>query len=130
MIPLSLAHRLITTHSPVRDIWLLLHPDCSLGAAKDPVEQARRRPIPTAEFNITENGATCDSVYNTWRWNKAQQKRLGPNRPSIDVPGDRLDPQAKRLDYIFANTTFDPANPGRGGWIVKTTKVWNAVTTS
>ncbi|CAG8980114.1 hypothetical protein HYALB_00012755 [Hymenoscyphus albidus] len=123
MIPLSLAHRLISTHAPVRDVWLLLHPDSSLGASEDPVEKARRRPIPTAEFNITENGATCDSVLNTWRWNKAQQKLLGPNKAQIEIPGDCVDPKAKRLDYIFANTNFDPLNPENGGWAVKTAKV-------
>jgi sphingomyelin phosphodiesterase 2 len=123
MIPLSLAHRLISTHSPVRDVWLLLHPDSSLGAAQDPVEKARRRPIPTADFNVTENGATCDSVYNTWRWSEAQQKLLGPGRSPIEVPGDRIDPKAKRLDYIFTNTTFNPEHPGEGGWVVKAAKV-------
>ncbi|TVY47701.1 Inositol phosphosphingolipids phospholipase C [Lachnellula occidentalis] len=123
MIPLSLAHRLISTHSPVRDVWLLLHPDSSIGASHDAVEKARRRPIPTADYNTTENGATCDSVLNTWRWNKGQQKLLGPNRPAIEVPGDTIDVRAKRLDYIFANTAFDFANPERGGWLVKTAKV-------
>ncbi|TVY27904.1 Inositol phosphosphingolipids phospholipase C [Lachnellula hyalina] len=123
MIPLSLAHRLISTHSPVRDVWLLLHPDSSIGASHDAVEKARRRPIPTADYNTVENGATCDSVLNTWRWNKGQQKLLGRNRPAIEVPGDTIDPKAKRLDYIFANTAFDFANPERGGWLVKTAKV-------
>lgn len=123
MIPLSLAHRLISTHAPVRDAWLLLHPDSSLGSAEDPVEKVRRRPIPTAHFNINENGATCDSVLNTWRWNKGQQKLLGPNKTPIEIPGDRIDPRAKRLDYIFANTTFDLTNPEKGGWVIKTAKV-------
>lgn len=123
MVPLSLAHRLISTHSPVRDVWLLLHPDSSIGAAIDEVEKARRRSIPTAAFNTFENGATCDSVLNTWRWNKGQQKLLGPNRPPIEVPGDRIDPRAKRLDYIFANTAFNPSHPEDGGWVVKTAKV-------
>jgi len=123
MIPLSLAHRLISTHSPVRDVWQLLHPDSSVGAAIDAVEKARRRPIPTAEFNLLENGATCDSVMNTWRWNKGQQKRLGPNKPLIEVPGDRIDPKAKRLDYIFANTGANPSDLNLGGWFVKTAKV-------
>lgn len=58
MIPESLAHHLITAHSPVEDIWRVLHPDSSVGAAKDDVEKARRRPIPTADFNLAENGAT------------------------------------------------------------------------
>jgi len=123
MIPKSLAHKLITAHSPVHDVWLLLHPDSSIGAAFDAVEKKRGRPIPTADFNLQENGATCDSVLNTWRWNKGQQKLLGPNRPRIEVPGDRLDPRAKRLDYIFANTAFNPSDPTEGGWIVNSAKV-------
>ena len=123
MVPQSLAHRLISRHSPVRDVWLLLHPDSSLGAAEDAVEMARCRPIPTASYNITENGATCDSVFNTWRWDKAQQKLLGPNRPAIDVPRDRIDAKAKRLDYVFASTGVNPSAPGNGGWIVKGAKV-------
>lgn len=123
MIPLSLAHRLISTHSPVRDVWLLLHPDSSIGASVDEAEKARRRPIPTADFNIHENGTTCDSVLNTWRWNKGQQKLLGPHKPKINVPGDKIDAQAKRLDYIFAGTGFDSTHPEQGGWIVKSAKL-------
>ncbi|KAH8603005.1 Endonuclease/exonuclease/phosphatase [Bisporella sp. PMI_857] len=123
MIPLSLAHRLISTHAPVRDAWRLLHPDSSIGAAIDSVEKARHRPIPTADYNILENGATCDSVLNTWRWSKDQQKRLGPNRPTITIPGDRPDPKAKRLDYIFASTGANPSDPKKGGWIISTAKV-------
>lgn len=123
MVPMSLAHKLITAHSPVRDVWLLLHPDSSIGAAIDAVEKTRRRPIPTADFNLQENGATCDSVLNTWRWNKDQQKLLGPNRPKIEVPGDRIDSKAKRLDYIFASTGFNPSDPTEGGWVVKSAKV-------
>jgi sphingomyelin phosphodiesterase 2 len=123
MIPQSLAHRLICTHAPVKDIWYVLHPDSSVGAAVDQVEKARRKPIPTADINILENGATCDSVLNTWRWNKGQQKRLGLNKPKIEVPRDRIDPRAKRLDYIFASTGTNPSNPDHGGWIVKTAKV-------
>jgi sphingomyelin phosphodiesterase 2 len=42
MVPLSLAHRLISTHAPVRDVWRLLHPDSSVGAAVDQVEKVRR----------------------------------------------------------------------------------------
>jgi sphingomyelin phosphodiesterase 2 len=123
MIPQSLAHRLICTHAPVKDIWYVLHPDSSVGAAVDQVEKARRKPIPTADINIFENGATCDSVLNTWRWNKGQQKRLGLNKPKIEVPRDRIDPRAKRLDYIFASTGVNPSNPGQGEWIVQTAKV-------
>jgi sphingomyelin phosphodiesterase 2 len=123
MVPQSLAHRLISTHSPVRDLWLLLHPESSLGAAEDEAEKARQRPTPTASYNVTENGATCDSVFNTWRWNKAQQELLGPNKPTIEIPGDRIDPKAKRLDYIFASTGVNPSNPEHGGWIVRNAKL-------
>lgn len=123
MVPLSLAHRLISSYSQTRDIWMLLHPDCSLGAAIDPPEMARRRSIPTAEYNLLENGATCDGILNTWRWDKSQQRRLGPNRPPIVVPLDKEDPRAKRLDYIFASTGADPSNPEATGWTVKSAKV-------
>jgi sphingomyelin phosphodiesterase 2 len=100
MVPLSLAHRIIETHAPVRDVWRVLHPDSSHGAAKDKVEQLRGLPMPNAEFNISTNGTTCDSAFNSWRWNEAHKKRLkkGEN-VQIDPAVD--DPSAKRLDYVF-----------------------------
>ncbi|KAM5356034.1 hypothetical protein ACJ41O_002680 [Fusarium nematophilum] len=123
MLPLSLAHRLITAHAPVRDVWRVLHPDSALGPAHHPSEKARRRPIPTADFNLLENGATSDSVYNTWRWTKNQQKRLRAGEP-CDVSPDALDPRGKRLDYIFASTGVEPdAPPATPGWVVKSAAV-------
>lgn len=100
MVPLSLAHRIIETHSPVRDVWRILHPDSSHGAAKDKVEKLRGMPMPNAGFNISTNGTTCDSAFNSWRWNEAHKKRLkkGEN-VQIDPAVD--DPNAKRLDYVF-----------------------------
>lgn len=100
MIPLSLAHRIIETHSPVRDVWRILHPKSSIGAAKNKVEQARGLPMPNAGFNLTENGATCDSELNSWRWNKAHKKRLAKGE-NVQIDPDVEDPNAKRLDYIF-----------------------------
>ncbi|KAL5118434.1 phospholipase C type enzyme [Pleosporales sp. CAS-2024a] len=100
MVPLSLAHRIIETHSPVQDVWRIRHPDSSIGAAKDAVEKARGQPIPTAHFNLTVNGATCDSELNTWRWNKAQKKRLAKGE-NVQIDATIADPNAKRLDYIF-----------------------------
>lgn len=100
MVPLSLAHQLITTHAPVQDAWRALHPESSLGAANHPAERKRGRPIPNAQYNITENGATCDSALNTWRWTKEQQKRLFRGK-NIFVDPKTPDPGAKRLDYIF-----------------------------
>lgn len=90
MLPMSLEHRLITGLAPVRDVWRVLHPDSSLGPANHPAEKARRRPVPTAEFNIRENGASSDGPYNTWRWTKAQQKLLGPGKPPVTVPPDTI----------------------------------------
>ncbi|KAI9738786.1 MAG: phospholipase C type enzyme [Cirrosporium novae-zelandiae] len=118
MIPMSLAHRLITTYSPVKDTWRELHPDSSIGAAVDSVERSRNRPIPTAEFNLQENGATCDSVLNTWRWNKEQQKRLNKGE-DVAVPLATLDSRAKRLDYIF----IGHASSSRSTWKVKEARV-------
>ncbi|KAK1835629.1 hypothetical protein QBC39DRAFT_416274 [Podospora conica] len=104
MLPLSLQHRIITAHSPVRDVWRVLHPESSVGPADHPAEQARRRPIPTAEFNIIENGAASDGPYNTWRWTKEQQKLLGPGKPEVTVAPDTIDRRGKRIDYIFTST--------------------------
>ncbi|RAQ99618.1 transcription initiation factor TFIID subunit 12 [Stemphylium lycopersici] len=100
MIPLSLAHRIIETHSPVRDVWRILHPESSIGAAKDKVEKLRGVPMPSAEFNMTVNGATCDSELNSWRWNKGQQRRLKKGE-NVQIDPAVPDPNAKRLDYIF-----------------------------
>jgi sphingomyelin phosphodiesterase 2 len=100
MVPLSLAHRIIETHSPVRDVWRILYPESSIGAAKDKVEQLRNVPMPNADFNITNNGATCDSALNTWRWNKGHSQRLAKGE-NVQIPATVDDPNAKRLDYIF-----------------------------
>ncbi|KAF2273943.1 DNase I-like protein [Westerdykella ornata] len=100
MLPLSLAHRIIETHSPVRDVWRILHPDSSIGAARDPVEKMRGLPVPSTEYNLKVNGATCDSALNTWRWNKAHKRRLDKGE-NVVIEGSVSDPNAKRLDYIF-----------------------------
>lgn len=100
MIPLSLAHRIVETHSPVRDVWRILHPDSSIGSTRDKVEKARGMPVPTANFNLTVNGATCDSELNTWRWNQAHKKRLAKGE-NVQIDPTVADPNAKRLDYIF-----------------------------
>ena len=100
MIPSSFAHKLITSQSPVRDVWRELHPDSSVGAAIDPSEQARKKPVPSAEYNLTENCATCDGPFNTWRWPKEKQKQLFKGHES-PVDKDGPDTHGKRLDYIF-----------------------------
>lgn len=120
MLPLSLLHRIITTHAPVQDVWRVLHPDSSLGPADHPAEIARRRTIPTAEFNLLENGATSDGIYNTWRWNKNQQNMLRAGHP-CPVDPDAPDPRGKRLDYIFTST--GDGSSGQASWVVKSASV-------
>ncbi|KAH7118825.1 Endonuclease/exonuclease/phosphatase [Dendryphion nanum] len=123
--PLSLAHRIIETHSPVRDVWRILHPDSSVGAARDKVEQLRGLPIPNAEFNLAENGVTCDSVLNTWRWNKAHKKRLDRGENVVIEP-TVSDPNAERLDYIFFSSgSYRDSSAGEASseWAVKEVNV-------
>lgn len=123
MIPQSLAHRLITGHAPVRDVWHVLHPDSSVGNTYQAPEQARRRPTPTGEFNLVENGVTADSIFNTWRWSKADQKHAA----SIVIPPDSPDRRGKRIDYVFASCAGPTTEDGEGapieGWVVKRAKV-------
>ncbi|KAL9047519.1 MAG: hypothetical protein Q9206_006710 [Seirophora lacunosa] len=121
MVPLSLAHQLITTHALVQDAWRVLHPESSLGASSQPAEKARDRDIPSASYNLQENGATCDSILNTWRWGKQQQKALFRGE-EIAIDPLASDPRAKRLDYIFfgngSSTSSDLAP-----WRVQSAKV-------
>ncbi|KAK7744985.1 phospholipase C type enzyme [Cytospora paraplurivora] len=125
MTPLSVAHRVVTGGgAPVRDVWRVLHPDSSLGAAEDEVERARGRGVPSAELNVLVNGVTSNSVFNTWRWSKAEQKRLGGGGPAIEVDPGAADPKGKRLDYIFANTAARDLGGGVvGGWVVRDARV-------
>lgn len=119
MIPLSLAHRLIEAHSPVKDVWRVLHPDSAIGSAESAAEKARGLPVPTSDVCLRDHGATCDSRYNTWRWNKGQQEKLDKGE-EIHVDGTKPDPKAKRLDYIFfGGEAGGPAAP----WNVESVNV-------
>ncbi|QDS71864.1 hypothetical protein FKW77_010039 [Venturia effusa] len=100
MTPLSLAHQIVETHGRASDAWRIHHPNSSIGAAIDAAEKTRGVPIPDAAYNLSENGATCDSILNTWRWNKGQQQRLKKG-DTITIDPSTKDPRAKRLDYIF-----------------------------
>jgi sphingomyelin phosphodiesterase 2 len=75
--------------------------------------------MPTAQFNLRENGTTSDGSYNTWRFSKKDQKRL--RRGSIvAVRPDQEDPKGKRLDYIFASVgDLDSGN----AWVVQSSSV-------
>ncbi|KAH8762505.1 Endonuclease/exonuclease/phosphatase [Diaporthe sp. PMI_573] len=124
MTPLSAAHRIITARAPVRDVWRVLYPDSSLGCSQDAAETQRARPVPTADFNLVENGATSNSVFNTWRWPPSDQKKLGRGRPIIGVDPARPDPRGKRLDYVFASTGPRELEDGAvGGWVVRDARV-------
>ena len=101
MIPSSFAHKLISAHAPVKDVWGVLHPDSSVAAAINEIEKARGRPMPTAEYNLQVNGVTCDSCLNTWRWTKEQTERAEKGEDIFTVDKTASDPRGKRLDYIF-----------------------------
>jgi sphingomyelin phosphodiesterase 2 len=118
MIPLSLAHRIITSAAPIRDTWRVLYPDSSIGASDQPEEKARGLPVPTADYNHRVNGAASDTVYNTWRWTKEEQKKLKAGPCPVDP--DTKDPKGKRIDYVFASTGDVT---GGTGWIVKSAAV-------
>ena len=122
MVPLSFAHQLITEYASVRDTWRELHPDSSIGSAKDDLEKKRGREVPTASYNLSENGATCDGVLNTWRWNKEQQKRQYKGQ-NIIVPDTTLDPRAKRLDYVFIGDSGYLHSSNNNKWHVQDIRV-------
>lgn len=124
MLPRSLAHRLITSQAPLRDVWRVLHPESALGPHSHPAEEARGVPVPSAEFNLTQNGATSNNVLNTWRWDKAQLKKLNSGQP-CDVDPSTPDPRAQRLDYIFTSTGQVASHTSQvsPGWVVKSSSV-------
>ncbi|KAL3478105.1 Endonuclease/exonuclease/phosphatase [Aspergillus californicus] len=117
MLPSSFAHRLICAHSPVVDAWQVIHPDSSIGAAKDAVEKARGKDVPSAEYNLHMNGATCDGPFNTWRWTKKEQKMLDKGKVKA-VDKDGPDMRGKRLDYIFVG-----AENSKWGWTVHDVRI-------
>ncbi|KAI7288203.1 inositol phosphosphingolipid phospholipase C [Hortaea werneckii] len=116
MIPLSLAHRLIEAQSPVRDSWRIVKPDSAIGSANNPVEQARGKPVPSARQCLVENGTTCDSTFNTWRWSKQMRRDLERGKDSVIDPAVP-DLRAKRLDYVFF------ARPAHRAWNVAEAEV-------
>lgn len=122
MLPLSFAHQLITAHAPVEDAWRVLHPESSIGPADSEVERQRGRGIPSAQYNLVENGAASDGVLNTWRWPKEQQKRQY-NGEKITIANDTQDPKAKRLDYIFVGNDVHSGNLGGNKWHVQSIAV-------
>lgn len=118
MVPMSFAHRLITAHAPVKDVWRHLHPDSSIGSADSTAEKTRGKPIPSADYNITENGAASDGPFNTWRWPDERQKRLFKGE-DIEVDGSQPDPKGRRLDYIFVGDGGYPPSFPAARWNIE-----------
>ncbi|KAJ9607270.1 phospholipase C type enzyme [Cladophialophora chaetospira] len=120
MVPLSFAHVLVESRAGIQDVWRIVKPASSIGASIDPPETERRKRMneektPNVDTSLQEHGHTCDSVLNTWRWDKAEQKQLAKGHDR-EVLATDADPKAKRLDYIFFN--------GIGkGWKVADVKV-------
>ncbi|KIV90562.1 hypothetical protein PV10_07850 [Exophiala mesophila] len=107
MVPLSFAHVLIESQAGVQDVWRVVKPQSSVGASIDPPEKERRKrlgepDIPDVATSLEEHGHTCDSILNTWRWNKAHQKHLEEGQDR-EIPLTDPDPKSKRLDYIFCS---------------------------
>ncbi|KAI0432130.1 Endonuclease/exonuclease/phosphatase [Xylaria sp. FL1042] len=141
--PFSLPYRLLTSHAAIRDAWRVMHPDSSLGSTSNELERARGRPVPTAAFNITENGVTSNSAYNTWAWPRSEQRALRSGKRPMLISPDIPDKDGQRVDYIFFSRGGDPrASPtdlseilsahntytddGAGtppGWVVKDVRV-------
>ena len=119
MIPDSLACRIVTTHGRVRDTWRVLHPESSLSSAVDAPEKDRGKAMPTAAFNVTENGTTCDSVLNSWRWREEDRARIARGE-NVKIDDSTADPNGKRLDYIFFGAE---QHAGLDCWEVKETRV-------
>lgn len=138
----------------LHDTWRDLHPNAALGNSYNPLEQARQQrlnpqgqqTIPTAAFNLAENGTASDNVFNTWRWSKDKQKRLHKSyaqriqgqRTNVEgeieidsefvIAPDTPDPAAKRLDYVFfaapCPPSATPSSPSSTSvWRTKTARV-------
>jgi len=125
MLPLSLAHRIVTTYGAAADAWRVLHPHSAVGAAEDAVERARGRDVPSVDFNVRENGTTCDSEACTWRWDDARRRRLDRGE-NVGVDMAIEDVRGKRLDYIFVSggsvSGNDRGTPDRA-WTVQDIRV-------
>lgn len=121
MLPLSMAHQLIESHGAVKDVWRIAKPHSALGAWEDGYRQnngEKGEACPSVSVCLNENGATCDSKLNTWRWSKSMRKDLDKGKDTI-IDLEAQDPRAKRLDYIF----FSPGRNAAHAWEVADVKV-------
>lgn len=109
------------TGGGMRDVWREVYPDSSLGAWVDGCERERLSALrdgmsrpPDVQMSLGVHGHTCDSVFNTWRWSKQEQKALLDKGRERVVGMGEEDPRAKRLDYIFVGD-----GRGESEWMVK-----------
>lgn len=109
MVPSSLAHKLIVTHAPVCDVWQKIRPESALDSAERSNKLRKDHALPTAIECLAIHGATCDSRFNSWRWDKRRQKLLDRGQ-KITVDDNEPDANAQRLDYIFLGTGVDVAD--------------------
>ncbi|KAI1420615.1 Endonuclease/exonuclease/phosphatase [Xylaria sp. FL1777] len=144
--PFSLPYRLLTSHAAIRDAWRVMHPDSSLGSTSNELERTRGRPVPTAVFNVAENGVTSSSAYNTWAWPKSEQRALRSGKRPMLISPEIQDEGGQRVDYIFFSRGGDPhasptdlseilsahntytddgvgSSPSPPGWVVKDVRV-------
>ncbi|KAI0195956.1 Endonuclease/exonuclease/phosphatase [Astrocystis sublimbata] len=144
--PFSLPYRLLTSHATIRDAWRVMYPDSSLGPPSNGLERARGRPTPTAAFNVTDNGVTSNSPYNTWSWSSSEKRALHSGKRPMLISPEAPDEDGQRVDYIFfsrggnphayptdlseilsAHNTYTDDGVGMSasppGWVVKDTRV-------
>lgn len=120
MVPLSFAHVLIESRGGVKDVWRVVKPGSSIGKSHHLPEVERRKrvkehPVSDVASILRDHGHTCDSIFNTWRWSKEDQKRLERGHDKHIAATDP-DPNSYRLDYIFFNGVGN-------GWKVADVKV-------
>ena len=114
MLPNSLAHELIMGHGGVHDAWSAAGRDERYIAEKRAEHEALRskdgKKGVSVRWKLKTEGATCDSMGNTWRWPERRRKALEHSikhgRPlplsEAEMGWDEQDyDHAKRLDYVF-----------------------------
>ncbi|KAI9835286.1 MAG: hypothetical protein M1819_002430 [Sarea resinae] len=120
MLPLSLAHRVITGHAPVEDAWRVIHPDSSASPFSNLAEEILRKQTrsDSVEYNMSRNGMASNSILNTWHRNN---RKLSNSKTAEEIIADANEPDkdAQRLDYIFVGNGYT----GDGEWLVENVRV-------
>ncbi|KAL9055634.1 MAG: hypothetical protein Q9162_003444 [Coniocarpon cinnabarinum] len=114
MVPNSLAHELIMGHGGVMDAWPAAGKDERYIGEKHAEQEGARakegKSGVSVRWKVKTEGATCDSMGNTWRWPEQRRKNLeravkhGRTLPlsETEVGWEEQDwDHARRLDYVF-----------------------------